>query len=110
MPALRDVVRIKLDMEYESDSSYQLLMRFAGMSFKLPDPFDERRDEAAIAERMTQIRQELAELLAQGWEVYTVDEVRTEHEAETRHVWLPRGRRARLYVDRAAAPSPSSVP
>ena len=67
-------------MEYASDSSYQLLMRFLGMSFKLSDPFDKRRDEAAITARMAQIRQEVAELLTRGWEVRTVDEVRVEHE------------------------------
>ena len=39
------------------------------MSFKLPDPFDKRRDEKAITERMAQIRQEVADLLAGGWEV-----------------------------------------
>ena len=103
VPALRDVVKIKFGVEYASDSSYQLLMRFLGMSFKLPDPFDKRRDEAAITARMAQIRQEVAELLTQGWEVSTVDEVRVEHEAETRRMWLPRGRRTRLYVDREKA-------
>ena len=40
-----------------------------------------------------------------GWpgaasEVRTVDGVRVEHEAETRRMWLPRGERARLHVDR----------
>ena len=100
VPALRDVVKIKFGVEYASDSSYQLLMRFLGMSFKLPDPFDKRRDEAAITVRMARIRQEVAELLARGWEVRTVDEVRVEHEAETRRMWLPRGRRTRLHVDR----------
>ena len=100
MPALRDVVRIKFGVERASDSSYQLLLKFCGMSFKLPDTFDKRRDEAAITARMTQIRQEVAELLTRGWEVRTVDEVRVEHEAETRRMWLPRGRRTRLHVDR----------
>ena len=100
VPALRDVVRIKFGVEYASDSSYQLLLKFCGMSFKLPDPFDKRRDEAAITARMARIRQEVAELLTRGWEVRTVDEVRVEHEAETRRMWLPRGRRTRLRVDR----------
>ena len=95
VPALRDVVKIKFGVEYASDSSYQLLMRFLGMSFKLPDPFDKRRDEAAITARMAQIRQEVAELLTQGWEVYTVDEVRVEHEAETRRMW-PGSRQSRF--------------
>lgn len=100
VPALADVVKTRFDVEYESDSSYQLLMRFCGMSFKLPDPFDKRRDEAAIRSRMSEIRSQVAQLLADGVEVYTVDEVRVEHEAETRRMWLPRGERTKLYVDR----------
>ena len=34
VPALEDVVKTKFGVEYESESSYQLLMRFLGMSFK----------------------------------------------------------------------------
>ena len=70
------------------------------MSFKLPDPFDKRRDEKAITQRMAQVRAEVADLLADGWEVYTGDEVRVEHEAETRRMWLPKGKRTKIYVDR----------
>ena len=54
--ALRDVVKILFDVEYQSDSSYRLLLKLCGMSFKLPDPFDKRRNEAAITKPMTQIR------------------------------------------------------
>jgi transposase len=100
VPALRDVVKILFDVEYESESSYHLLMKFLGMSFKLPDPFDKRRDEAAIQERMVEVKTQVEGLLAEGYEVYTVDEVRVEHEAETRRMWLPRGQRTKLYVDR----------
>ncbi len=100
IPALHDVVEAKSCVTYESDASYRLLMYFAGMSFRLPDPFDKRRDEATIAARMAEIRTQVAGLLAGGYEVYTVDEVRVEHESETRRMWLPRGERTKLYVDR----------
>jgi len=100
VPALRDVVKIWFDVEYESDSSYQLLLRFCGLSFKLPDPFDKHRDEKAITRRMTEVKAQVNHLLEAGWEVYAVDEVRLEHEAETRRMWLPRGQRTKLYVDR----------
>ncbi|MGH8303555.1 MAG: IS630 family transposase [Steroidobacteraceae bacterium] len=103
VPALEDVVKTRFDVEYESDSSYQILMRFLGMSFKLPDPFDKRRDEARIAARMKEIKEQVRDLLARGYEVYTVDEVRVEHESETRRMWLPRGQRTKLYVDRKKA-------
>ena len=52
---------------------------------------------------MTGTRHQVNDLLQEGWEVYTVDEVRVEHEAETRRMWLPRGRRTKLYVDREKA-------
>ncbi|MGH3276102.1 MAG: IS630 family transposase [Streptosporangiaceae bacterium] len=103
VPALEDVVKAKFDVAYESDSSYQLLMRFLGMSFKLPDPFDKRRDETKITTRMEEIKEQVRGLLAEGHEVYTVDEVRVEHEAETRRMWLPRGQRTKIHVDRKKA-------
>jgi len=103
VPALEDVVKAKFGVEYESDSSYHLLMRFLGMSFKLPDPFDKRRDEAKITARMEEIKDQVRSLLDEGYEVYTVDEVRVEHASETRRTWLPRGKRTKLYVDRKTA-------
>ena len=100
VPALRDVVKILFDVEYESESSYQLLLRFCGLSFKLPDPFDKHRDEQAITKRMAEVKTQVTDLLEAGWEVYAADEVRLEHEAETRRMWLPKGQRTKLYVDR----------
>ena len=52
---------------------------------------------------MAEIRDQVANLLQDGWEVYTVDEVRARHEAETRRMWLPKGKRTKLYVDRKKA-------
>ncbi|WP_455130928.1 IS630 family transposase [Propionibacterium acidifaciens] len=100
VPALRDVVKILFDVEYQSDSSYQLLLRFCGLSLELPDPFDEHRNEKAITRRMTEVKTQVKALLDAGWEVYTADEVRLEHEAETRRMWLPKGQRTKLSVDR----------
>ena len=100
VPALRDVVKILFDVEYQSDPSYQLLLRFCGLSFKPPDPFDEHRDEEAITRRMAEVKTPVNHLLEAGWEVYAVDEVRLENEAETRRMWLPKGQRTKFYVDR----------
>ena len=52
---------------------------------------------------MAEIRRQVNDLLQEGWEACTVDEVRVEHEAETRRMWLPKGKRTRLYVDRKKA-------
>lgn len=103
IPALADVVASWFGVEYASESSYRLLMKFAGMSFKLADPFDKRRDEKRIEARMVEVKEQVSTLLTQGYEVYTVDEVRVEHEAETRRMWLPKGQRTKLYVDRERA-------
>ena len=49
---------------------------------------------------MTEVKTQVKSLLDQGWEVCTADEVRLEHEAETRRMWLPKGQRTKLSVDR----------
>ena len=100
VPAMREVVKIMFDVEYQADSSYQLLLRLCGLSLELPDSFDEHRNEKAITRRMAEVKAQVKSLLDQGWEVYTADEVRLEHEAETRRMWLPKGQRTKLYVDR----------
>ena len=58
----------------------------------LPDPFVERRDEKAITRRMAETRDQVAGLLQDGREPCTDDEVRVEHEAETRRMWLLKGK------------------
>ena len=88
------------DAEHQTDSSYQLLLRFCGPSLELPDPFDKHRDEKAITRRMTEVKTQVNALLDQGWEVCTADEVRLEHEAETRRMQPPKGQRTRPSVDR----------
>jgi transposase len=103
VPALEKLVSMRFGVEYESDSSLHLLMRFCGMSFKYPDAFDKRRDEEGIAERMAEIRDQVKELLEAGYEVFAADEVRVEHEAETRRMWLPVGVRTKIQVDRKKA-------
>ena len=99
-PAIRDAVKTLFDVEYQSDFSYRLLLRFCGPSPEPPDPFDEHRDEKAITRRMTEVKTQVKSLLDQGWEVYTADEVRLEHEAWTRRMQPPKGQRTKLSVDR----------
>ena len=72
----------------------------AGRALSYPDPFDEHRDEKAITRRMTEVKTQVNALLDAGWEVYTADEVRLEHEAETRRMQPPKGQRTRPSVDR----------
>lgn len=103
VPAVRALVSMRFSVEYESESSLHLLMRFCGMSFKYPDAFDKRRDEDAIAGRMGEVRAQVAGLVEAGVEVFAADEVRVEHEAEVRRMWLPVGVRTKIRVDRERA-------
>ncbi|WP_264291247.1 IS630 family transposase [Propionibacterium acidifaciens] len=93
-------MKILFDVEYQADSSHQLLLRLCGLSLEQPDPFDEHRNEKAITRRMAEVKTQVKALLDAGWEVYAVDEVRLEHEAWTRRMQLPKGQRTKLSVDR----------
>jgi transposase len=103
VPALKNLISMRFDVEYAAESSLHLLMRFCGMSFKYPDAVDQHRDEGAIATRMTEVRQRVSDLLEQGHAVFAADEVRIEHEAEIRRTWLPRGQRTKIDIDRKRA-------
>ena len=94
---------IRFGVEYRSESSYRLLMRLSGMSLRLPDPFVGRRDEKAITSGWpsSETRSPVCSKTA-GSPVPT-----------TRSAWStrprrsacgsPRGREAKLYVDRKKA-------
>jgi transposase len=101
VPAIKEYVRAKFDVVYESDRSYHFLLSFSNLSFKYPDTFDRRRDETLIAARMEEIHQEIKPFLEnQDWEVFATDEVRMELEAFTRRAWLKRGERTIVKVNR----------
>ncbi len=101
VPALKKYVQTKFEVVYESVQSYHFLLSFSNLSFKYPDTFDYRRNKALIAERMTQIHEEIQPFLKdKEWEVFASDEVRMELEAFTRRAWLKRGERTLVKVDR----------
>lgn len=101
VPTLKDYVAATFGTVYESRRSYHFLLKFSRLSFKYPDTFDRRRNEALIEERMACIRKEITPLRADpDWEVFAADEVRIELEALTRRAWLRRGERTIVKVDR----------
>lgn len=101
VPALREYVDATFGIIYESPRSYHFLLRFGTLSFKYPDTFDRRRDEAVIEKRMEEIRNEIKPLLHDAsWEVFASDEVRIQLEALTRRAWLKRGERTVVKVNR----------
>lgn len=101
IPTLRKYVNVTFGAIYESVRSYHFLLAFCNLSFKYPDTFDRRRNEAGIAVRMEEIRNEIKPFFANDeWEVFASDEVRIELESFTRRAWLKRGERTVVRVDR----------
>lgn len=101
VPQLKSYVKANFGVVYEYDQAYHYLLRFSNLSFKYPDTFDRRRDEAFIVARMAEIKTEVRPLFHDDrWEVFTVDEVRMEQEAITRKAWLKKGERTVIKVNR----------
>lgn len=101
VPVLKEYLSTVFDVVYESKTSYHFLLKFAGLSFKYPSPFDRRRDEGRIEARMKEIRGEIAPLLADpGWEVFAADEVKVASEAIVRKAWLTKREQTKISVDR----------
>lgn len=101
VPTLRDYVSAEFGVVYESDESYYFLLRFSGLSFKYPDTFDRKRNEAFISERMKVIKEQIKPLLhSNEWEVFACDEVKMQQDAIIRRCWLKKGARTVIKVDR----------
>lgn len=101
VPQLKTYVTATFGVTYESDRSYRFLLKFSNLSFKYPDTFDLRRDEVLIKERMKEIKTEIAPLLAdEAWEVFACDEAKMQQDAIIRKVWLKKGERTVVKVNR----------
>ena len=102
VPSLKSWLSTKFSVIYESTTSYHFLLRFAGLSFHEPQPFDQRRGtEAVIEARLAAIREEIAPALEDPQHlVFASDETRLVHEAITRRAWCQRGAKTKLTVDR----------
>lgn len=77
IPTLKEYVLAEFGVVYESVQSYHFLLKFSQLSLKYPDRFNIRRDEEAIKKRMIEIREEIADHLADpSCEVFASDETR----------------------------------
>lgn len=101
VPTLKEYMKARFGVVYESNRSYHYLLRFSGLSFKLPTAFDRRRDTEQINQRLKEITQEINPYLADDmWEIFTADETRITWEAEIRRAWLKRNAKTILKVHR----------
>lgn len=98
---LRTYIKAEFGVEYRSDESYRLLLVLHNFSFHLPGKFDIHRNEEAIKKRVDEIREEMKPLLNdQQWLVFASDESRIVWEAIIRRLWLPKGQKPIIKVER----------
>lgn len=101
LPRFKNHISTTFGVVYESDRSYHYLLRHIGLSWKLPTPFDVRRDEKEIAKRMVEIKDEIEPYIADdAWEVFVSDETRIDWEEEIRRAWLPKGEKTIVRLER----------
>lgn len=101
VPSLKHYLQAEFGIVYESDRSYHYLLRFSGLSFKLPQAFDQRRDKEQINQRLPEIHREIKSYLSDhSWEVFTADESRITWEAEVRRAWLKKNTKTVVKVHR----------
>ncbi len=99
--SLKQYITAEFGVEYESDESYRLIFVLHNYSFHLPDTFDRHRNEETIAKRMTQIKEEIAPYMQDAhWIIFTSDECRIVWESEIRRLWLPKGQKTIIKVER----------
>ena len=102
VPAIKEYVRGEFGTIYESDRSYHYLLKFQGLSFKLPTPFDFKRNTDQINQKLKEIHKELPKYLNNDdWEVLTADESRITWEAEIRRAWLKKNEKTVVKVHRS---------
>lgn len=101
VPLLKEYLDGRFGVVYESDRSYHYLLFFNGFSFKLPSPFDIKRDVEQINIRLNEIHNEIKLYLKdKNWEVLVADETRMTWETEIRRAWLRRNAKTVIRVRR----------
>lgn len=98
---LKTYIKAEFGVEYESDESYRLIFVLHNYSFHLPDTFDRHRDEKKVLKRIKEIKAEIAPLAEDDtWLIFTSDECRIVWESEIRRLWLPKGQKTIIKVER----------
>ncbi len=98
---VKQYIRAEFGVEYESENSYRLLFQLHNYSFHLPDVFDLHRDEKKIEKRMEEIKTEIQPFMHdQMWVVFASDESRIVWESIIRRLWLPKGKKTIIKVER----------
>lgn len=98
---LKRYMKAEFGVVYESVRSYHFLFRISGFSWKLPDKFDSKRDDALVTQRLKEIRAHITPFMGDDtWVVLTADETRMVWESESRRAWLKTGEKTIVKVHR----------
>jgi transposase len=100
VPTLKKYLFAEFGVRYDAAQTYHYYLRFAGLSFKYPDKFDLKRDEEQVKLRVQAIATEIKQLRASDYQIFCVDEVRMQQEAEIRRAWLKKNERTTVKVNR----------
>lgn len=101
LPKFKEYIKGTFNVVYESDRSYHYLLEYCGYSFKLPSPFDKRRNDDAAQKRLTEIHRELKKYKGnQDWVILAADEVVVSYVTELRRCWLKRGEKTVIKINR----------
>lgn len=97
---LKSYIQAEYGVVYESDRSYHHLFAVSHFSFKLPEGLDQRRDDELVSTRMGEVHEEVVQKQRDGYTVFFADECSLSWETEYRRVWLPKGQKTILKVNR----------
>jgi transposase len=97
---LKTYLQAEYGVIYESERSYHHLFAVSHYSFKLPEGFDRRRNDELVKARMPEVYKEMQDCISLGYEVFVADECNLSWETEYRRVWLPKGEKTIMRVNR----------
>ena len=101
LPKFKEYLKAKFDIVYESERSYHYLLEYCGYSFKLPSPFDKRRNDNEAQKRLDEINKELEYYRnKKDWVILAADEVIVSFVTELRRAWLRRGEKTVIKISR----------
>lgn len=99
--SLKTYIYAEFGVEYASSESYRLIFKLHHYSFHLPAAFDIHRDNKKVNKRIKEIKKEIKPFLAdQNCLVFAADECRIVWEAIIRRLWLPKGQKSIIRVER----------
>ena len=101
LPTFKEYINANFKVVYESERSYHYLLEYIGYSFKLPRPFDLRRNEYTAQKILNNVNKQAKKYLTdKNWTVLVADEANVTSVTEIRRAWLRTGEKTVLKINR----------